>query len=65
MEVDAITRIIGDQRNLIISSIKDPLTRHVAYGVSYNFFLRNQEGSNSIGATYIFHKMKIKSEDFD
>lgn len=65
VEVEALTRIRGDQRALIISSIKDHLTKYVAYGISYKIYFRNREGSTLAGVAYIAHKMIIVGKNFD
>lgn len=64
-EVKTLTGVTGDQRALVISMIKDPLTRCIAYGISYRFFFKNKKGSTSTGAVYISHKMIMEDQDFD
>lgn len=64
-EVKTLTGVIGDQRAMLISTIKDPIMRHIAHGISYKIFFRNREGSSLVGTVYISHKMIMEDEDFD
>lgn len=43
-QVETLTNVIGDQRALIISMIKDLVTRYITNGIYYKIFFWNKEG---------------------
>lgn len=43
-EVETLTSVMGDQRELLIDKIINPMVRYVAYDMSYKIYFINREG---------------------
>lgn len=64
-EVETITKVMGDQRALLIKKIVNLVVRYIAYEMSYKIYFKNREGSTSAIDVFVAHKLVMEDADYN
>lgn len=64
-EFETLTRVMGDQRALLIDIVVNLVVRYVTYGISYKIYFINREGSTSAIVVFVVYKLVMEDAVFD
>lgn len=65
VEVNCLTKLILDGRELKIDTIRDVDIRFVTMGISYKIYYRNREGSCASTSAYEAYQMVKENAEYD
>lgn len=64
-EVETLTGVKDDQRELIIDQIINHVVRYVSYDISYKVYFKIREGATSTITLYMAHMLVMEDKSFD